>query len=69
LNVQWIQNYQDYLSELGRRHDEKIANSIFGEKCMDVLARIKQLILLGNYKFTLKAQEEMAIEMEPGDDW
>lgn len=29
---------------------------------MDVLARIKQLILLGDYKFTLKAQEEMSLE-------
>ena len=29
---------------------------------MDVLARIKRLILLGDYKFTLKAKDEMDLE-------
>jgi hypothetical protein len=29
---------------------------------MDILARIKRLILLGDYRFTLKATEEMEIE-------
>jgi hypothetical protein len=29
---------------------------------MDVLARIKRLILLGDYRFTLKARDEMDLE-------
>ena len=29
---------------------------------MDILAHIKQLILLGQYKFTLKARDEMDLE-------
>jgi len=29
---------------------------------MDILARIKRLILLGDYKFTLKARDEMDLE-------